>query len=247
MGDTGDSPVSAGFPATRWSLVLAAGHSESLAAAAALEGLCRLYWKPVYSYIRTSHRSREEALDLTQGFFARLIDGHVVQRADQERGRFRTFILGCLKDYLGDEARRSEAQKRGGNWRRIDGDVTDVEEWLGVMGRSRKQPDVLYDFSCAVALTNEALRLLQDECERSDRARLFEVLRPYLQGDAAAPDYRQVAERLQTTAGTVRVMVHRLRTRHRRLLRSVVAQTLADPLAVDDELQSLREVLSSVA
>jgi RNA polymerase sigma-70 factor (ECF subfamily) len=247
VGDASDSSVSTGFPATRWSLVLAAGDNESAAATEAMEGLCQLYWKPVYGYIRASQRSPEDALDLTQGFFAHLINGDVIRRADQRRGRFRSFILVCLRDYLCDERRRVGTQKRGGDWRRIDGDVADVEEWLGAMGSSKRQPDVIYEVSCAMALMNEAMRLLHEECDRSDRARLFEVLRPYLQGDAAAPSYEETARLLNTTPGTVRVTVHQLRKRHRRLVRSIVAQTLADPLAVDDELRSLREALSTVA
>ena len=103
VGDGGDSSVSAGFPATRWSLVLAAGNSKSSAAAEAMEGLCQLYWKPVYGYIRASGHPREDALDLTQGFFTHLIDGDVIRRADQKRGRFRSFILAWLESVLARE------------------------------------------------------------------------------------------------------------------------------------------------
>lgn len=232
-----------GFPVTRWSLVLTAGDSHSSAAVQALEDLCQLYWKPVYGYIRASRRSRDDALDLTQGFFGHLLEKKVFQRAHAGRGRFRSYILGCLKKYLCEEQRHAAARKRGGDWSRVDYGVEDVEEWLGIAARAKDRPDRVYDYACAVSLMNEALKLIEEEYGAKGRSRAFAALKPYLQGDTAAPDYALTARTLGTTPGTIGVLVHRARARYRGLLRSVVAQTLTDPLAVDEELRSLKAAL----
>lgn len=246
MSKSSSDPRPSPFPVTRWSLVLAARGSRSGTAAEALEELCRLYWKPIYGFIRTRSHVPEDALDLTQGFFAHLLEKDLIHRADSQLGRFRSYLLGCVKNYLSDEHARARTRKRGGEWTQVDFSVDEVEEWLRLTRASAPdRPDVVYDCACAISLLHEALRLLEAECASRGRTRLFKALQPYLQSDSAAPDYAQTARALGTTPGTIKVTVHRLRTRYRSLLRSVVAQTLADPLGVDEELQSLQAALEA--
>ena len=234
------------FTTTHWSLILAAGEQGSAPNAEAMETLCRLYWKPVYCFIRSQKCPEDEAIDLTQGFFAHVLESNLVRCADRQRGRFRSFLLGCVKRYLSDEHARANAAKRGRDRTRVvASDITEIEEGLAIPDAAAQRPDLAYDYACAVSLINEALRLLEEECVANGRASVFAVLKPYLQGDAATPGHAETARLLGMTPGTVSVTVHRLRQRYRVLLRSVVAQTLSDPLAVDDELQSLQEILES--
>jgi len=243
MSDPSLGSERGGFPITRWSLILAVGDSRSSAAAEALESLCRLYYKPVYGFIRSRCFSREDALDLTQGFFAHILERGLIRSADAQLGRFRSYLLGCAKRFVSNQEARAAAAKRGGQAKRLDESIEEVERWLPLAAPDANRPDVVYDYGCALALMTEALRLLKEECAAKDRAELFNTLRPYLQGDAASPNYQHTARALGTTPGTVAVTVHRLRARYRSLLRSVVAQTLADPLGVDDELRSLQAAL----
>jgi RNA polymerase sigma-70 factor (ECF subfamily) len=237
--------TAAAFATTHWSLVLAAGDEDSSTARQALDDLCRLYWKPVYVFVRLRSKDQDDALDLTQGFFAHLLEKGLIRRANADHGRFRSYLLGCVKHYLENEHRRNHRQKRGGALPQIHCSTHEIENWLQTAAPASHQPDQLYDCACATSIMSEALRRLEAECARNHRSRLFEQLRPYLQGDAAAPDYTQTAQALGTTLGTIKVTVHRLRTRYRSLLRSVVAQTLSDPLKVDDELRALREALAT--
>ena len=239
-------PGTSRFPNTRWSLVIAAGGSRSTVAQAALEELCALYWKPVYGYVRSRRYNREEARDLTQGFFAHLLEKALYDRARSDRGRFRSFLLGCVNHFLSDSKSRVQAQKRGGDWARLEGSIEEVEGWLELATATGQQPDQLYDWACAISLMNQALERLGAEHESPDRHRLFAALRPYLQCDDGQITYAETAAVLGTTAGTVKVLVHRLRQRYRSKLRSLVAETLSDPLAVDDELRHLGEALGAV-
>jgi len=238
-----DSSVSPGFPATRWSLVLSAGNSDSSAAAEALDTLCALYWRPVYCTVRSRGFDREEARDLTQGFFEHLMEKHLFHQAQANRGRFRSYLRGCVTNFLKNARTHGRAQKRGGGWNRVEGSIEEAERWHKLAAAEHQQPDRLYDWACAVSVMDEALERLEAEHETSKRRQVFAVLRPHLQGEDPVPDYATTAAQLGTTAGTVKVLVHRLRRRYRILMRSIVAETLSDPLAVDDELRCLGEAL----
>jgi len=211
-----------------------------------LEELCTLYWKPVYGYVRSQGNDREEARDLTQGFFTYLLEKALPGRARSDRGRFRSFLLGCVNHFLSDSRARGQARKRGGDWARLEGSIEEVEGWLQLAGPAGQQPDQLYDWACAISLMNQALERLGAEYGSPERQRMFAVLRPYLESDDGLPDYTETAAALGTTPGTVKVLVHRLRRRYRGVLRSLVAETLSDPLAVDDELRHLWEALEAV-
>jgi RNA polymerase sigma factor (sigma-70 family) len=241
------APESAGrteaqFATTHWSTVLAAGESASPAASEALEKLCRTYWSPVCVFVRRQGYNREPAEDLTQGFFEQLIEKELASRADPERGRFRNFLLKVLTQFLADEHRRERALKRGGDKPLLPLDQS-LEEQC-VASESESTPEIAFARKWAFTVLDEVLRLLKQESEESGRAAIFEALSPYLQGEQGLPHYAEVARQFGMTEGAVRVGVHRMRLRYRELLRAVVAQTVADPAEIDDEIRFLFQVLS---
>jgi len=233
-------PPGAGhFATTRWSLVLAAGRQTSVESREALGTLCRLYWYPLYAYVRRRGHAPEEAEDLTQGFFARLLEKHAVRAADPARGRFRSYLLTSLKHFLVNERHRARAQKRGGGRQAISLDVRHGE------GRYRLEPademtaEKLFERRWALTLLELVLAELRGQYARDGRERLFDRLKGFLGGRDAGTPYSGVAEELGMTPGAVRVAVHRLRRRYRRLLRDRIAQTVASPDDVDDEVRHL--------
>jgi RNA polymerase sigma-70 factor (ECF subfamily) len=227
------------FVTTRWSLVLAAGARTSAESRKALETLCRLYWYPLYAYVRRRGYDADESQDLTQGFFARLIEKHAVQAADPHRGRFRSYLLACLKHFLANEWDRAGAQKRGGGRTVISLDVRDAE------GRYRLEPadeltaERLFERRWALTLLEMVLAELWRQYQRDGRQRLFDRLKGFLGGGPAGGPYSRVAEELGMTEAAVKVAVHRLRRRYRELLREHIARTVASPEDVDDEVRQL--------
>lgn len=230
------------FATTHWSLVVTAGNSSSQEAAGALETLCRTYWYPLYAFARRQGHAPEEAKDLTQGFFALMIERRFTQRADPELGRFRTFLLRAFTDYLIDCHRRGHAAKRGGECTFLPQDISALEEHLAA-DRSNS-PELLFDRRWALTVVGQATALLQAESEKQGKSQVFVALSCYLQGDAGGASYLQVGQKLGLSAGAVKVTVYRLRQRFRELLRAVVAQTVQDPRDIDDEVRHLVEVLT---
>lgn len=220
-------------------MVLAAGRCRTPQADVALEELCRSYWYPLYAYVRRQGHAKEDAEDLVQGFFARFLAKNYLDGLDAERGRFRAFLLAALKHYLANEHDRALRQKRGG------GAVPLSLDWAGADTRYRIEPpdlfspDKLFDREWALALLERVIVRLRDECAADGKARLFACLKPFLSVDQAAIPYDQPAAELGLNEGAVRVAVHRLRRRYRELLRNEIAQTLADPAQVREELQAL--------
>ncbi|MCP5521737.1 MAG: sigma-70 family RNA polymerase sigma factor [Verrucomicrobiales bacterium] len=237
--------VASPFPNTRWSLILAAGNSCAPAARQALDALCALYWRPVYCYIRSREANREDARDLTQGFFEHLMEKHLFHQAQANLGRFRSYLLGCVTNFLKNARTHARAQKRGGEWTRINESIEQAESWLELAAAERQQPDRVYDWACAISVMDQALERLEGEHATAQRQQVFAALQPYLQCEDPVPDYATTAASLKTTEGTVKVLVHRLRRRYRSLMRSIVAETLSDPLGVDDELRYLGEALEA--
>jgi RNA polymerase sigma-70 factor (ECF subfamily) len=241
---TNESSYGSGtFPRTHWSAVVAAGGEGTPKAEAALSEFCRVYWYPLYAFARRKGHQPADAQDLTQGFFAHLIDSTLLMKADPEKGRFRSFLLGCFINYLKGEQRHAQTRKRGGGGSLVPMDPQEVEQRLSREACLEATPESLYDRNWAVAVLEEALKRLQAEFKASGRGPLFEQLQPYLQGDVSGPSYAEVAERLGTTKGTIRVTVHRLRERYRTLLRTVVSQTVNGPVETDLELAHLMTAL----
>jgi RNA polymerase sigma factor (sigma-70 family) len=231
------------FATTRWSVVLAAAHNDTTKAQAALEKLCLTYWYPLYAYVRRRGYSAHDAQDLTQGFFAHLLERHSIVAADPNRGRFRSFMLGVMNHFLADEWHRARAQKRGGGATFLPLQFDTAETRYGHEPVDRTTPEQNYERRWAMALLEEVLRRLGDEYKQEGRAELFAELNPCLVGERTAQPYAELAARLGVSEGTVKSAVHRLRQRYRQLLREEIAHTVAEPGEADAELHHLFAVL----
>ncbi|MHC1769908.1 MAG: RNA polymerase sigma factor [Verrucomicrobiia bacterium] len=238
----GIARTAAQFATTHWSAVLAAGDGASSAGAVALEALCRVYWYPLYAFARRYGRSPEDAKDLTQGFFALLIERQLTRRADPKAGRFRTFLLHAFTDYLHDCRRREHAAKRGGQYAFVPLDIRALEEYLAT--DLNDSPELIFDRKWALAVVGEATRLLEAEYHEQGKGRLFADLRSFLQGDEVSSGYVELGRALGLSPGAVKVAVYRMRQRYRELLRAVIAQTVTDPREIDDEVRHLVRVLT---
>jgi RNA polymerase sigma factor (sigma-70 family) len=226
------------FQTTHWSLVAAAA-SKSPEAQAALEDLCRTYWYPVYAFIRRRGHQPSDAGDLTQEFFARLIEKEHLDSADQSRGRFRTFLLTAVTRFLANEQERAAAQKRGGGKRLLSLSIEDGESRYLREPADQWTPERLFARRWALTVLDRTLARLRNEHEEAGKAATFEVLKAYLTGESGAPTLRQAADRLAMTEGAAKVAVHRLRQKYRELLRGEIAQTVTDDGEIEDELKLL--------
>jgi DNA-directed RNA polymerase specialized sigma24 family protein len=233
------------FATTRWSLVLAAGHrGDSPDAEGALASLCEAYWYPLYAHARRKGLSTEEAEDRTQGFFARLLDKDDLAVVDRSRGRFRSFLLTAFSHFLANEWDHERAQIRGGRKRRLSLDVQSGESRFVVEPSHITTAERIFDREWAVTLLDRALARLRDEYHDAGKGELFEALKPTLAGERGSP-YAEIGERLGIREGAVKVAAHRLRARGRELVREEIAQTVASPEEIDDELRLLFSALGS--
>ncbi len=239
-------PASTGgiFATTHWTVVLAAGRGDSPQADIALEELCRTYWYPLYAYVRRHGHSREDAEDLTQGFFARLLEKHYLEGITSDGGKFRSFLLVALKRFLANEWDRANRQKRGGGEKPLSLDWQDAETLYQIALADNLSPDKLYDRAWAVVVLERVITRLRDENGADGKAGLYEQLKPFLMMGRSEMPYAQAAAALKMTEGGVRVAVHRLRRRYRELLREEIAQTLANPAQADEEMQALFSALA---
>jgi RNA polymerase sigma-70 factor (ECF subfamily) len=229
------------FATTRWSIVLSAGHQSSPDAESALETLCRTYWYPLYAFARRRGSSPEDAADLTQEFFSRLLEKEYLLAADREKGRFRSFLLTMFKRFLLKEHDRAQAQKRGGGWKRLSIDIEAGEQRYGYEPADEWTPEALFERRWALTLLEQVIDRLQSDYEAKGKRRLFDQCKPFLTG--AGPPYEDLARELDMNDSAVRVAVHRLRERYREMLRQEVAQTIAGTDAVEEELNHLRSAL----
>jgi RNA polymerase sigma-70 factor (ECF subfamily) len=232
------------FATTHWTAVLAAGRSNSQQADMALEELCRTYWYPLYAYVRRHGHSREDAEDLTQGFFARLLEKKYLEGVSSDGGKFRSFLLVALKRYLANEWDRANRQKRGGGVAPLSLDWQDAETRYQINPADNLSPDKLYDRAWAVVVLERVVTRLRDESVTEDKAGLYEKLKSFLMLGKSEIPYARAAADLKMSEGTVRVAVHRLRKRYRELLREEIAQTLANPAQADEEMQALFSALA---
>ena len=232
------------FHTTRWSMVQRAGREDTPRAGQALEHLCCAYWYPLYAYVRRRGYAASDAQDLTQAFFARLIERRWVGNADSERGRFRTFLLTALSRFLADEWDKGRAQKRGGGVTHVPIQIETAETRYGNEPADHLTPEQCYERRWAVTLLENVLRRLRDEHEREGRAAQFDALHAGLVGDRQTLSYNQMAARLGISEGAARVAVHRLRKRYRQVLRDEIAQTLTPEEDVEEELRHLFAVLA---
>jgi RNA polymerase sigma-70 factor (ECF subfamily) len=231
------------FTTTHWSVVLAAADSTSPQAAEALEKLCRTYWYPLYAFVRREGCGPEDAQDLTQEFFARLLAGLAFASAEPARGRFRNFLLGCLKHFLSEQRRHAGRLKRGGGQTIISWDSQSAEEQYQSEPADSETPETVYDRCWALTLLEKALTRLGAEQAATNKAEVFARLKDYLWGERSGIGYAEVARQLGTTEGALKVTVHRLRQRYRELLREEVAHTLSTGEDIDEELRYLIGVI----
>ena len=224
---------------TQWSQVLAARDGTDTEARAALESLCQTYWQPLYAYIRHQGADPDEARDLTQGFFAEFLEKDLLADVDPEKGRFRAFLLASLRHFLAHQRRSARTLKKGGGTHTLSLD-TDVGE-MGYALQSSEQltPIDVFEQRWATAVLERAMTRLQHDTAASGDASHFERLTPYLTGTEPQTPYSDVAEALRITEGAVATAVHRLRQRYGKCLRTEIAETVADPSQVDDELRHL--------
>jgi len=227
------------FATTHWTVVLAAGQARSPQAASALEELCRTYWFPLYAYARRRGHTKEDAEDLTQAFFARLLERNSFAGLDAEKGKFRAFLLASLKHFLANERDKATTQKRGGGAPPLSLDWQTADTQFQVAATNEPSPDKSFDREWALALLAKVIVRLQTECANEGKARLFEQLKQFLTAGTAEPAQREIARALGMEEGAVRVAIHRLRKRYRQLLRDEIAHTLADPAMVDEEMRAL--------
>ena len=226
------------FATTRWTVVLAAGRRRTTAADVALEELCRTYWYPLYAYIRR-HHTKEDAEDLTQAFFAKLLAKNYLADLHRERGKFRAFLLAALKHFLANEWDKGRRQKRGGGVAALSLDWQDADTRYRIEPADELTPDKLFDRAWAVTLLERVIARLRDELAVGGKEKLFEQLKPFLALGSGTASYAEAAAVLHMTGTAVRVTVHRLRRRYRELLRDEIAQTLANPAQFDEELRAL--------
>ncbi len=242
-GDGGDRD-SAGrrFVTTSWTLVAAAGETSQPGAREALETLCRAYWMPVYAYLRRSGAPAEQARDLTQGFFTELLEKRWFKQARRDRGRFRTFLLASLRNYVAHERERERALKRGAGRATFELDAVDAERAFALEPVDSDTPETIFERRWARAVFDRSVSRLAEESKATSDSLRFERLRPFLTDDSS-DGYRRVAHELGVGESAVRVAVHRLRRRCGEILRAEVAETVHGEADVESELRHLIEVL----
>jgi RNA polymerase sigma-70 factor (ECF subfamily) len=226
------------FQTTRWSVVLQAGSGE-VEHASALATLCQDYWRPVYAYIRWRGHDVDAARDLTQGFFAALLERRGLEAARRERGRFRDFLLASVKNFLSHEREREQALKRGGGRSLVRIDPDPEASFAGIpTPANHETPEKIFERRWAITLLDQTMLDLASDMKRERTSEKYEALHPFLVSDTEPP-YAELASRLKMTEPAVRVSLHRLRQRFGATLRDRVAQTLEDPGRVEDELRYL--------
>jgi RNA polymerase sigma factor (sigma-70 family) len=224
-----------GFPTTRWTLVIAAADAQRTEARAALVSLCERYWYPLYAYVRRRGYPADQA-HLTQEFFVRVMEGRYLDRADRDKGRFRTFMLTSLKFFLADEADRNRAQKRGGG-AVLSLEMTSGEERYQREPAHHETPERIFERRWALSVLEVVVDKLRDEFAQHGRLDQFNRLKVFLLDQADAP-YAALARDMGTSEGALKVAIHRLRKRYHDLFRQEIAETVADPADVESELVS---------
>ncbi len=246
--DSEQPPIAAdacGFAQTRWSLIAAARERNTPEARQALTRLCESYWYPLYAYIRRRGRPADESADLTQEFFARLLENDLFRAADPAKGRFRAFLLASCNNFLANEYDRAVAQKRGGGLSLVSINVSRAEGRYSLEPSHDLTPEKLFERRWAVTLLDHALASLRKEFTEKGKAAQFDRLRVYLIGERGGPPHDLTAAELGMTPGAVKVAVHRMRQRYRELLRDEIAQTVEGPEQIDEEIRQLFAALSS--
>jgi RNA polymerase sigma factor (sigma-70 family) len=239
-----DSHVPGRFPTTQWSRVVTAASRDASGAREALSALCQAYWYPIYAYIRHRGHAPEQAQDLTQDFFAYILERDLIAMADPTRGRFRAFLRTVCARQLADHRDRRNAAKRGGGRSPLPIDPCDAERRYAREPTHELTPERVFDRTWALTLLSRVVDRLRREYDDAGRSDRFEELLAVLTRDPASDSYAEIAHRLGTTEGNVRVAVHRLRRRYGLLLREEIAVTVGDEAQIDDEIRALFSALA---
>ena len=234
-----ETDSAAWFATTHWNVVLAARDDRSPEATAALEQLCRTYWRPLYSFLRRSGHSPDDAMDLTQGFFERLLEKRALTAADPERGRFRSFLLASLKNFVADVHDKAHAQKRGGGMSFISLDEQEAEDSYAKEPSHTQTPDKIFERRWAVTVLEQTLARLRSAYVPKEGQPSFAQLKAFLFRGEQTVHFAEAAERLGAKPSTLRSTVSRLRARYREELRQVVADTVLSPGEIEDEIRYL--------
>jgi len=233
------------FATTHWSVIVAAQDGASPQAQEALSSLCAAYWYPLYVFIRRQGYAAEQAQDLTQEFFARLLERDFLGSVDPAKGRFRAFLLAACKHFLANERDRERAQKRGGGMTILPLDWDRAEGRYSLEPAHVQTPEKLFERRWALTLLDSVLARLREEFAGKGKAEVFESLRVFLLGEGRSVPYTQIADELGMSLSAVKVAVHRLRQRYRELLRDEIAKTVVDVEQIDDEIRALFAAFSS--
>ena len=231
------------FPATRWSVIIRAVAKPSPLSRAALEDLCRLYWPPLYAFLRRSGQTPHEAQDLVQGYLARLLEREDLATVNSEKGRFRSYLLAGLRNYLVSEARQAGTLKRGGRAEIISLDIENAEALCRTALTDGATPDLAFDRRWAETILDQALEKLRAENVARGKEKLYETLKPCLATDAA-DDYASLGRELAMTPGAIAVAIYRLRLRFRELVRAAVADTVGSEADLEEEMRNFLAILS---
>ena len=232
------------FATTSWTLIRAAASDSGKKSHPALATVCRIYWRPVYAFIRRNGHEPDQAQDLTQEFFARLIEKNYLEEADQARGKFRSFLLSSVKHFLANENDRVRAVKRGGRHRIVSVDTAEAEGWYVPATADEVTPERLFERRWALTLLERVMSKLRQQYAESGKAAHFESIVVYLMRDSSTIRYELLASRTGLTEGALRMAVYRLKQKYRSTLRAEIAQTVATEADIDSEIQFLMTVLS---
>lgn len=227
------------FVTTLWNVVLVAGGNSSPESAAALETLCRTYWYPIYAFLRRQGRTPHDSQDLTQAFFARLLEKHGLGKVSPEKGKFRSFLLASLKNFVADEWDKLQAKKRGGGQITISLDAQSAEDRYAAEPVERLDPEKIYERRWAMTILDEVMAQLQATYAARGRQNTFDALHPFLLDRRNDASYAQVGKSLNMTERAVKTEVYRMRQRWRDLLRDEIAKTLSAPDEMDEEMRHL--------
>jgi len=234
------------FEDTAWSIVIATGATTPARAHTAMGELCRIYWRPIYAYLRRTGYDTHDAQDLTQSFFQHLLQNETLRRVSRDKGRFRSFLLGALKRCLADEQMQRHTLKRGGRIQFISTDDLEAEELHHLRADHEAAPDEILDARWAGVVLERALDKVRTECAAEGKANLFEALSPFLEGTKPHISYQEVADRMSLGLGAVKTLIYRLRRQFATAVRREILQTVSAPHEVDDELRRLRTVFAQV-
>ncbi len=233
------------FQTTHWSLVLAAAINPTTESNTALATLCQTYWNPVYAFIRRSGYDPDQSQDLTQGFFALVLEKNYLGEADRERGRFRSFLLTAVKHFLANEWDRANALKRGGGQVSVSIDSVEAGTWYAPAAVEEATPESIFERGWALSLLENVMAKLRAEFVAAEKAGQFDSLALFLNRESDDARYDTIAAEMGVSAGALRMSVHRMRRKYRDLLRAEIAQTVSTVAEIDDEIRFLMQVLST--